>query len=191
MTPLKRDFFNRNTLTVAKDLLGCMLVHDMGEERRVGRIVETEAYDGPEDRASHASGRRTARNDVMFGPPGFTYVYLIYGMYHCVNLVTGPVDYPAAVLIRALEPVSGIRESTQGPGRLSRAMGITLERNRLDATLGPLFVSAASESPVAIASSARIGVDYAGAWASKPYRFFVPDSKWVSKIPSRRKKKRS
>lgn len=190
MTPLARDFFVRDTLEVAKDLLGCLLVHHIGSERRVGRIVETEAYDGPEDRASHASGRRTPRNDVMFGPPGFSYVYLIYGMYHCFNLVTGREHYPAAVLIRALEPVSGIRESTQGPGRLSRAMGITLERNCLDATRKPLFVAASSDHAVAVASSPRIGVDYAGEWAHKPYRFFVPDSKWVSKIPKRRKSKR-
>jgi DNA-3-methyladenine glycosylase len=190
MTPLDRDFFSRDTLTVAKDLLGCRLVHDIGGQRRIGRIVETEAYDGPEDRASHASRRRTPRNDVMFGPPGFTYVYLIYGMYHCFNLVTGPENFPAAVLVRALEPISGITASTQGPGRLSRAMGITLESNRLDATQSPLFVSPSENGKMKISSSPRIGVDYAGKWASKPFRFFVDDSKWVSKIPKKRTIKR-
>jgi DNA-3-methyladenine glycosylase len=186
MTPLDRDFFSRNTLTVAKDLLGCLLVHDIGGQRRIGRIVETEAYDGPDDQASHASRRRTPRNEIMFGPPGFTYVYLIYGMYHCFNLVTGPKNYPAAVLVRALEPVSGIHDSTQGPGRLSRAMGITLASNKLDATQGPLFVAPSEGGSVQIASSQRIGVDYAGKWASKPFRFFIDGSKWVSKIPKKR-----
>ena len=190
MTPLDRAFFSRDTLTVAKDLLGCRLVHEIDGERRVGRIVETEAYDGPDDRACHASGRRTPRNDVMFGPPGFTYAYLLYGMYHCFNLVTGPENYPAAVLIRALEPISGITASTQGPGRLTRAMGITLEVNRQDATKGPLFVSPSDGGAVKIASSPRIGVDYAGKWAAKPYRFFVDGSKWVSKVPKKRTIKR-
>jgi DNA-3-methyladenine glycosylase len=186
MKPLDRKFYNRDTLTVAKDLLGCMLVHDIGGQRRVGRIVETEAYDGPMDQASHAASRRTPRNDVMFGPPGFTYVYLIYGMYHCFNLVTGPEDYPAAVLIRALEPVAQIDGSTQGPGRLSRAMGITLESNRLDATVGPLFISASDGGDIKIVSSPRICVDYAGKWASKPFRYVVDGRKWVSKIPNKR-----
>ncbi len=176
---------------MAQDLLGCLLVHNIGDKRLVGRIVETEAYDGPEDKASHASRRRTPRNEVMFGPAGFIYVYLIYGMYHCLNLVTGPRNYPAAVLIRALEPIEGIEESTQGPGRLCRAMKIDLDMNKTDATKGPLFVVRSRLKEPRIVASPRIGVDYAGEWSKKPYRFEVDGNRWVSKRPARKKKRRS
>jgi DNA-3-methyladenine glycosylase len=186
MKPLGREFFARGTLEVARDLLGCVLVHELDSEVRAGIIVETEAYDGPEDRASHASRRRTPRNEVMFGPPGHIYVYLIYGMYHCLNFVTGPEGYPAAVLIRALEPLEGVDSSTQGPGRLCRAMGIDLGNNLEDATRGPLFVAPRGlREDERIVTSPRIGVDYAGDWTTKPYRFSVDGNRWVSRRPAR------
>lgn len=186
MKPLGRSFYARGTLDVARDLLGRLLVHEWVDGSRVGRIVETEAYDGPGDKASHASRRRTPRNEVMFGPPGYIYVYLVYGMHHCLNFVAGPESYPAAVLIRALEPISGIEASTQGPGRLCRALGIGLESNRQDATRGPLFVADGGNEELRVIASPRIGVDYAGESASLPYRFAVEGNSWVSRRPARR-----
>ena len=177
---LHRDFYDRSTLEVAKDLLGCLLVHEVDGKTLVGRIVETEAYDGFDDRASHASRRKTPRNEVMFQEPGHAYVYLIYGMHHCLNFVTREEGYPAAVLIRALEPVAGIDVSTRGPGRLTRAMGIDRSHDRVDITRPPLYVAPRDMSEPRIGCSARIGVAYAGEWASAPLRFFVKDCGWVS-----------
>lgn len=136
-----------------------------------GRIVEVEAYVGPEDRASHASRGRTARTEVMFGPPGMAYVYLIYGMYHCLNVVTEGDGYPAAILVRAVQ-VGG--QLIDGPGRLCRWFQIDRSLNKLDLTQGTeLWLEERGDrvSRPMVDTFPRIGVDYAGAWAAKPWRF--------------------
>ena len=129
---LPRAFFARSTLTVARELIGMHLVHDDGERVRVGRIVETEAYLGPRDLAAHSARGRTARTEVMFGPPGHAYVYFIYGFWNCLNVVTAAPGVPHAVLVRALEPLAGITERTWGPGLLCRAMHIDRRLNGVD-----------------------------------------------------------
>ncbi|MCU0698661.1 MAG: DNA-3-methyladenine glycosylase [Myxococcaceae bacterium] len=177
LTPLPRAFSARDTIDVARALLGQLLVHEAGGVRRAGRIVETEAYLGPHDLACHSSKGRTARTEVMFGPPGHAYVFLVYGMHHCVNVVTGN---GAAVLVRALEPVEGLAQArTDGPGRLTRAMGITRAHDGWPLDERPLFLAAGT--PVRrIGRSARIGVEYAGAWARRQLRFFDAASRYVS-----------
>jgi len=179
---LPRAFFARNTLTVARELIGMHLLHDDGRKLRVGRIVETEAYLGPHDLAAHSSRGRTARTEVMFGPPGRAYVYFIYGVWYCLNVVTGAPGVPHAVLLRALEPLAGISERTSGPGLLCRAMRIDRRLNGVDLAGDVLWL----ERPrgrlqlVRIARSPRIGVDYAGEWAQRPWRFFDRASTYVS-----------
>jgi DNA-3-methyladenine glycosylase len=174
------------------------LVHDSSEGRVVGRIVEAEAYRGPEDRAAHSfGGRRTARTEVMFGAPGHAYLFFVYGMHWQFNLVTTRVGAPHAVLIRAVEPVEGLplmaarrglaehrRELTNGPGKLCQAFGIDRACYGLDLTRGPLYLSAGPSSRVAC--SPRIGVGYAQTWAQKPWRFFDPSSRFVSGSTSAR-----
>jgi len=172
---LSRAYFNRPTLEVARELLGRYLVRDNGEGRLVGRIIEVEAYVGPEDRASHASRGRTKRTEVMFGSPGMAYVYLVYGMYHCLNVVTERAGYPAAVLIRAvaLDDAAG-PTLIDGPGRLCRAFAVDRSHNGLDVTLGReiwLEDRGGRIEPSRILAAPRIGVDYAGEWAKKPWRF--------------------
>jgi DNA-3-methyladenine glycosylase len=174
---------------VAPDLLGLWLVRDLPDGRRAGRIVEVEAYVGTDDLASHASKGRTPRTSVMFGPPGNAYVYLIYGMYHCFNVVTDADGVAGAILVRALEPGEGVTERTDGPGRLCRALGIDRTHTWLDLTeegSGPLRLERRPGPRVTeIATSARIGVAYAGAWAEQPWRFFDPTSRYVSARPRR------
>jgi len=177
--PLARAFYDRPTLEVARDLIGCRLVHEIDGARRTGRIVETEAYDGPKDAASHAHRGLTRRNAPMFGPPGHAYVYLIYGIHHCLNLVTMEQGYPAAVLVRALEP-EGAVGPCHGPGRLTRALGIDLSHNGLDLTGPPLYVEPRRGPPPSIATTPRIGVAYAGRWASRPWRFVERTSRHLS-----------
>jgi DNA-3-methyladenine glycosylase len=186
---LPRDFYDRPTLRVARELLGKVLVLDEGGQRRAGRIVETEAYVGEHDLACHAAKGRTARTEVLFGPPGIAYVYLIYGIYNCFNAVTRGEGLASAVLIRALEPLEGLppHGQTNGPGKLCRAMGISREHNRLDLLGDRLFIDDAPHVPARdIARGPRIGVDYAGVWAEKPYRFWVRDNPHVSRLPRRR-----
>ena len=188
---LPHAFYRRATLDVAVDLLGRRLVHVRpgleGDVRRAGRIVETEAYVGPEDLASHASRGRTARTGVMFGPPGFAYVYLIYGLHHCLNAVTEAEGFPAAVLIRALEPAPGVAGRTDGPGRLCRALGIDRSLNGADLSGDRLYVEA-GDRPLEVARPAgrvatgpRVGVGYAGEWADRPWRFWLEGNPWVSR----------
>ncbi len=186
---LERSFYDRPALQVAPDLLGCLLLHASPDGLRVGRIVEVEAYLGPGDLAAHTARGRTARTRAMFGPPGHAYVYLIYGMYHCINAVTGPEGSGTAVLLRALAPVAGLDSATNGPGRLCRAMGITLDQYGVDLCGHTLWL-ARDEAPLAspIATSPRIGVDYAGEWADKPLRFYLQDHPAVSRRPGTRKK---
>ena len=193
---LPRRFYLAPTLGVARALLGKILVHDTPAGVTTGRIVEVEAYRGPSDRAAHSfGGHRSARNEVMYGPPGHAYVYLIYGLHHCVNLVTRPCSVPEAVLLRALEPVDGIElmrarralpdapdwRLCRGPGALCQAMGITRVDNGADLVGGRLRVLEAPAVPArAIARTPRIGVDYAGPDAERPWRFAVRHSRAVS-----------
>lgn len=170
---LPRAYFERPTLRVARSLLGKYLVRENEEGKIAGKIVEVEAYVGPEDRASHASRGRTPRTDVMFGPPGVAYVYLIYGLHHCLNVVTEREGFPAAVLIRAIELDTGL---VDGPGRVCRVLQIDRSLNRLDLTQGrALWIEDRGDrlSRGRIAVYPRIGVAYAGAWAAKPWRFRV------------------
>jgi DNA-3-methyladenine glycosylase len=182
---LPRAFYARDALAVARDLLGLHLVHQDGRKRRIGRIVETEAYRGPRDLAAHsARGRRTARTEVMFGAPGHAYVYLIYGFWNCLNVVTATVGVPHAVLLRALEPVENLEHGTWGPGLLSRAMGIDRGLNGADLCADRLWIERPRGAlrAVRIGRSARIGVEYSGEWAHRPWRFFDRDSAYVSTL---------
>ena len=136
MEKLTREFYTRDSLTVARELLGKVLVHRLDGETLAGRIVEAEAYQGPEDRAAHSyGGRRTARTEVMFGPGGFAYVYLIYGMHSCMNVVASTQGRPQAVLLRAVEPAplwGSLRREASGPGKLCQALAITRDCYGLD-----------------------------------------------------------
>ena len=179
---LPRDFYARSTLVVARQLIGMHLVHEVAGTRRIGRIVETEAYLGPKDLAAHSARGKTPRNAVMFGPPGHAYVYFIYGFWNCINVVTREEGVPQAVLLRALEPVQGIDDKTWGPGLLCRAMHIDRTLNGAD-LLGPrLWLERPSERNrrIGVTRAPRIGVDYAGAWADRLWRFFAADSPYVS-----------
>ena len=178
-TPLPLSFHARDAKTVARALLGMDLVHIVRGRARVGRIVETEAYLGPHDLASHSSKGRTARTEVMFGPAGHAYLFLVYGMHLCVNVVVG---HGAAVLIRALEPGEGLQgQRTDGPGRLTRALGLQLSLNARPLDQPPLFIAQGVAVPARqIEASPRIGVDYAGEWAHQPLRFVDRRSTFIS-----------
>ncbi len=182
MGKLPRAFYDRDTVTVAREILGKHLVHvDHGVER-VGRIVEVEAYLGPHDLASHSSRGLTGRTRVMFGPPGHAYIYLVYGMHYCMNVVTEGDGHASAVLLRALEPVRNVDGSTRGPGRLCKAMHIGIRLNAHDLTGGDLYVA---EPPVPdhppVVRKARVGVGYAGHWARRLLRFYIRGNPFVSK----------
>ena len=183
---LPRAFFDRPVLRVARDLLGMVLVRELARGRRLeGRIVEVEAYDGVRDLASHASRGRTARTEVMFGEPGRAYVYFIYGMHCCLNAVTGAEGRAAAVLIRALAPEAGEEwmeagrspqgRIASGPGRLTRALQIDRTLNRADLCApGRLYIARGAAVPGRhVVRGERIGVEYAGEWARRPWRFGV------------------
>lgn len=188
-TKLTRKFYDRPTIEVAQDILGCLMVHQTDAGLRIGRIVEVEAYLGPTDLAAHTSRGKTARTKAMFGPPGHVYVYLIYGMYHCMNAVTGPEGSGTAVLIRALAPLCGITSGTNGPGRLCRAMDINMTHYGIDLCGDRLWLARdQAPKPEKIARSPRIGVDYAGEWADKPLRFYIDGHPAVSKRPKKRQK---
>jgi DNA-3-methyladenine glycosylase len=193
---LKESFYRQDTMTVARELLGKILVHESREGMTTGRIVETEAYRGPEDQAAHSSGgRRTVRTEVMFGQKGHAYVYFIYGLYYCFNVISGNVPVkPEAVLIRALEPVAGVEimekrrgqqvkvaNLTNGPSKLCMAMGISKAQNKFDLTAPPLYIEGASLVPKDdIVETIRIGVDYSGEWKNKPWRFYIRNNRFVS-----------
>lgn len=174
-------FYARDAETVARELLGKTLVMaENGREQRV-RIVETEAYVGEHDLACHASKGRTKRTEVMFGPAGHAYVYLIYGMYDMLNIVTGEDGVAQAVLIRAAEPLTDGIEKTDGPGKLTRALGITKRRhNSLPLVKPPLFLED-GDPPTSITVTPRIGIDYAKEWKDAPLRFVDAESAWVSR----------
>ncbi|HIA04362.1 MAG TPA: DNA-3-methyladenine glycosylase [Myxococcales bacterium] len=183
MTPYGPDFYLNDPLFVARNLLGSLVVHAHPERGTIiGRIVETEAYRGTEDLACHASKGRTARTEVMFGPPGRAYVYLIYGMYEMLNFVTWPKDTPAAVLIRGIEPVKGIERTSDGPGKLTKALGITRELNGISLEGPRLFAAPDLEvMDSQVKAGPRIGVDYAGEWAQRPWRFLIKNNNHVSR----------
>ncbi|MBX5465348.1 MAG: DNA-3-methyladenine glycosylase [Clostridia bacterium] len=205
-------FFDRPAVELAPALLGLELVHESPEGLASGLIVEVEAYAGPEDRAAHSwGGRRTARTEVMFGPPGHAYIFSVYGMHWCFNVVAGPGNKPEAVLVRALEPLRGLdlmrrrrraplpaasgpaaeRALTAGPGRLCQALAITGAQYGL-----PLW---RPESPLRlhrgrapvpaerIATGVRVGIDYAGEWRLRPWRFWIRDNPYVSGLPTAQK----
>ncbi|HEU0014669.1 MAG TPA: DNA-3-methyladenine glycosylase [Longimicrobium sp.] len=192
-SPLPVEFYRRPSDTVARELLGMRIVSEIGGVRVAGEIVETEAYVGPHDAASHAAERfgRTHRNDPMFGPPGTLYVYLIYGVHWCANVVTDAEEYPAAVLLRAAEPVEGLdairerragrpdRELMRGPGNLARALGITGQHNRHPMDRPPLWIQPGREVPIeAMNAGPRIGITRAVDW---PLRFWVAGDPHVSR----------
>lgn len=203
MEKINREFYNRNTLEVAKDLLGKYLIHYLGGEKLVGKIVEVEAYIGSIDKACHAyNNLMTKRTRVLYGLPGTAYVYLIYGMYHCFNVVTEDEGRPAAVLVRAIEPVEGVskmmelrykKEAKQGwqqrlknlsngPGKLSMAMGINKNNNEMDLCGNKLFLANKSGGDnFSIISTQRINIDYAEEAVHFPWRYYIKDNPFVSK----------
>lgn len=189
-----RAWFDRSALQLAPELLGARLVHAGKDGTVGGRIVEVEAYAGPEDLAAHsARGRRTARTEVMFGPPGHLYVYLIYGIHHCLNVVAGPGSKPEAVLIRALAIDEGLplarerragvpdRRLAAGPGNVARALGIDRAQNGIDLTSGPVLLEPRPGDAPDMRVGRRIGVDYAADWAELPMRFWIADDPHVSR----------
>ncbi len=169
---LEKIFYSRSTLIVASEMLGKYLV--CGD--KIGRIVETEAYLGSEDLASHARFKSRKRNYLMFGAAGIAYVYFTYGMYHMLNITTEKEDTAGAVLIRALEPISGITGETNGPGKLTRTLGITREQNGYNVTQDALFLEDRHDHVGEILATPRIGIDYAGNYKEKPWRFLLKSS---------------
>ena len=197
-----RDFYRKSSLELAKVLLGYNLVHITEHGKLIGKIVETEAYMGIHDKAAHSyNNTRTKRTEVMFGPPGHAYVYLIYGMYNCMNIVAAKTDVPQAVLIRALEPVEGMESMAQlryeksfhecsnkeivglsnGPGKLCQAMDISRNENGLDLVSSKLFLlEGDSPAETDIVTTTRINIDYAEEAVDFPYRFYIDSSPYVS-----------
>lgn len=179
---LPESFYQRDTVTVAKELLNKYLIHDDGLQKRIGKIVEVEAYLGQHDLASHSSKGLTKRTETMFGPAGIVYIYLIYGMYYCTNIVTEAQGVGSAVLIRALEPLTNLEGRTQGPGLLSKAMGIDKRHNRHDLQSDTLYIAKhANSEEFSIIERPRIGVHYAKEWAEYPLRFYIKDNPFISK----------
>jgi DNA-3-methyladenine glycosylase len=197
--PLPRAFYERDALVLARALVGTRLVvrtpHDRrddaaprghGARVRIARIVETEAYRGPKDLACHARVGVTKRTRTLYGPPGHAYVFLIYGMYDCFNVVCFGEGKGHAVLVRAGEPVLGVADDvrTDGPGRLTRALGLTRSHDAVDLVSGEIFLAARDRRP-RIEVTARVGVAYAGHWADEPWRFVDAESGHVSRPPAR------
>jgi DNA-3-methyladenine glycosylase len=182
MRKLPRSFYDRDTILVARELLGKLLVYESHGVKRVGKIVEVEAYLGPHDLAAHSAKGRTERTKVMFGPPGHAYVYLIYGMYHCMNVVTEREGHASAILLRAIEPVENVEGRTCGPGLLCRAMNIDRKLNAHNLLSDDLFIAAPDETkPFTIIKRPRIGVDYAKHWAKRHLRFYIKGNSFVSR----------
>lgn len=191
---IPRSFYRQSTLDVARQLLGKHLVRKHEHGTTVGRVVETEAYIGPEDKACHASRGRTPRTQIMFGDAGYAYVYLIYGFHHMLNIVTEAVDVPAAVLIRAVEPLRGVelmakrrgtrerRNLASGPGKLCEAFAIDRTLNGNDLCGPALYLEDPGERAPQFLTTPRIGVDYAGEWTDKPWRFIIRDNEFVSRL---------
>ena len=182
MRKLPRAFYDRDTVIVARELLGKWLVRRSRGREQIGRIVEVEAYLGPHDLAAHSARGLTERNKVMFGPPGHAYVYFIYGMYFCMNVVTEREGHASAVLLRAVEPVKNITDRTCGPGLLCRALRIGKRLNAHDLLSDDFFIAApAKAEPGTIVKRPRVGVDYARHWARRHLRFYLKDNPFVSR----------
>jgi DNA-3-methyladenine glycosylase len=199
---LGKDFYSRDAVEVAKDLLGKYIIHVVNGQELIARVVETEAYMGQTDKAAHSyNNRRTKRTEVMFGPAGCAYVYLIYGMYYCMNVVAADIDIPQAVLIRAVEPIDGINIMTEhrygksisdcskkeilnltnGPGKLCQAMNITKLNNGEDLTGNRLyFVEDSSQPEFQMITTTRININYAEEAIHFPYRFYINGNRYVS-----------
>ena len=172
---LERPFFARPTVTVARALLGKLIVHG----NRAGRIVETEAYLGIGDGAAHSARGVTPRTRVIFGPPGFAYVYMVYGMHYCLNVVAEQEGQAGCVLIRAIQPISGIALPCNGPGKLTRALGITMKQNATDTTVGPIRLFTKENGEVLrIRTSPRVGITKS---SDLPLRFFIEGNPFVSR----------
>ncbi len=190
---LPRVFYSRPTIDVALDLIGKVLVRSVDVGRAAGMIVETEAYIGDDDLACHASKGRTLRNEVMFGKPGYAYVFVVYGFHCCLNAVTEREGYPAAVLIRAIEPIEGLKlmrmnrqrdlrdtDIGSGPAKLCQAMGVDKSLNAVSLQADSLWIEDRGLNPGRIVASPRIGVDYAGVYRDKQWRFFAANSPHIS-----------
>jgi DNA-3-methyladenine glycosylase len=181
MRKLPRTFYDRDTIVVAKELLGKFIVRKSRGIERVGKIVETEAYLGPHDLAAHSARGLTERTKIMFGPPGHAYVYFIYGMYFCMNVVTEREGHASAVLLRAVEPMRNIEGRTCGPGLLCRAMKIDRKLNGHDLLSDDFFIAETEKSvSFSIVKRPRIGVDYAKHWAKRHLRFYIKGNTFVS-----------
>ena len=200
---LNRNFYSRDTLTVAKELLGTILVHNIDGQMLTGKIVETEAYLGVTDKAAHAyGGRRTKRVETMYGPPGTAYVYIIYGMYYCFNIITVEEGVPEGVLIRGIEPLEGIDQMsinrfgkpyealtkyqknnlTNGPGKLSMAFNINKTLDKEDLCKDRLYLRESQDGNFNIIQATRIGIDYAEEARDFLYRFYIEGNPYVSKL---------
>lgn len=198
---LDREFYNRDSIIVAKELLGKIFVHEIDGEKLSAKIVEVEAYMGVEDKAAHSyGGRRTPRVEVMYGHPGFSYVFIIYGMYYCFNIVTREIGTPQAILVRAVEPIEGfelmaqnrfkkpynqlnksqIVGLTNGPGKLCNALLINKSLNGEDLCGSKLYIVEGQEENFNIVSSKRIGIDYAEEAKDFLWRFYIEGNKYVS-----------
>ncbi|OCL25253.1 3-methyladenine DNA glycosylase [Orenia metallireducens] len=193
---LKLDFYQRDGVNVAQDLLGKLLVRELDGQKIISKIVETEAYIGPEDKACHAyQNKRTKRTEVMFGRAGNAYIYLIYGMYNCLNIVTASVGKPEAVLIRAVEPIEGldtirkyrqikskkVEDLTNGPGKLCQALAIDKKLNGYDMTYGDKLYVLDSNYKLEVVKDKRINIDYAEEYKEKLWRFYIKGNPFVSR----------
>lgn len=196
---LPLEFFQRDAVTLAKDLLGKLLIREIDGEKLVGKIVETEAYMGPEDKAAHSyRNRRTERTEAMFGRAGRAYIYFIYGMYYCLNVVAAKEGIPQGVLLRAVEPMEGIhlmkgyrrikskriQELTNGPGKLCQALDIDKSLYGTDLVFGHSLYILDYHDEFEILSSKRINIDYAEEYQDRLWRFYIKDNPFVSRIPS-------
>ncbi|WIV13831.1 DNA-3-methyladenine glycosylase [Proteiniborus sp. MB09-C3] len=202
MKKLERSFYRRTSLVLAKDLLGKYLIFNYNNQKLVGKIIETEAYMGFNDKAAHTyNGRRTPRVETMYGEEGHAYVYIIYGMYNCFNVVAAEKEIAQAVLIRALEPIEGFEAMslnrfkkpfnqlnksqvislTNGPGKLCSAFGITREMNGEDLTRDRLYICSDTEEKFHIVETTRVGIDYAEEAKDFPWRFYIKDNRFISR----------
>lgn len=201
MQKLEREFYNRDSIFVAKDLLGKVLVHEKEGQRISAMIVEVEAYMGVVDKAAHSyGGRRTSRVEVMYGNPGYSYIFLIYGMYNCFNIVTNEKEIPQAVLIRAVEPLDGVegmaqnrfgkpfdeltksqrRGLTNGPGKLCGALSLDRSFNGIDLCGNNIYIEDSTVKNLSIVTTKRVGIDYAEEAKDFPWRFYIEGNEYVS-----------